>query len=164
MGTATILSDILFDRTRAAVLSLLYGHVCESFCLKRLSRLTGKSLGALRREVRQLVNAGLVTRKIEAARTLYSANQDCPAFAKVKSLMTKTIGIHDVLYSALEGLRRKINLAFVYGFVARSASVMRMARIGLGQTLFGVGKTDDFPAFRQERCLLGNVRRCDFCA
>lgn len=125
MGTAAILSDTLFGRTRAAVLSVLYGHVDESFYLRQLSRLTGKSLGPVQREVRQLVDAGLVTRKIEAARTLYSANQDCPVFAEIKSLITKTIGIHDVLYSALEGLRRKIKLAFVYGSVARSGETAR---------------------------------------
>jgi uncharacterized protein len=72
-----------------------------------------------------LVDAGLVTRKAEAARTLYSANRDSPVFAEIKSLLTKTVGMHDVLYSTLEGLRRKINLAFVYGSVARSGETER---------------------------------------
>lgn len=121
MGTTTVLSDTLFGRTRGAVLSVLYGHVGESFYLRQLARLAGKSLGPVQREVRQLVDAGLVTRKILAARTLYSANQDSPVFAEMKSLVTKTIGVHDILYAALEALRRKINLAFVYGSVARSA-------------------------------------------
>lgn len=125
MGTAAILSDTLFGRTRGAVLSVLYGHVGESFYLRQLARLTGKSLGPVQREIRQLVDAGLVTRKIEAARTLYSANRDSPVFAEIKSLVTKTIGMHDVLYSALEGLRAKINLAFVYGSVARSGETPR---------------------------------------
>lgn len=125
MSTAAILSDTLFGRTRGAVLSVLYGHVGESFYLRQLARLTGKSLGPVQREVRQLVDAGLVTRKVEAARTLYSANRDSPVFAEVKSLVTKTIGMHDVLYSALEGLRAKINLAFVYGSVARSGETPR---------------------------------------
>ncbi|HEX5422519.1 MAG TPA: nucleotidyltransferase domain-containing protein [Candidatus Acidoferrales bacterium] len=125
MGTATILSDTLFGRTRGAVLSVLYGHVGESFYLRQLARLTGKSLGPVQREVRQLVDAGLVARKIEAARPLYSANQDSPVFAEIKSLVAKTIGMHDVLYSALETLQTKINLAFVYGSVARSGETSR---------------------------------------
>jgi predicted nucleotidyltransferase len=125
MGTPTILSDTLFGRTRGAVLSILYGHVGESFYLRQLARLTGKSLGPVQREIGQLVAAGLVTRKIEAARILYSANQQSPVFAEIKSLVTKTVGTHDVLYSALEGLRKKINLAFVYGSVARSGETQR---------------------------------------
>ena len=125
MGTAAILTDTLFGRTRGAVLSLLYGHVGESFYLRQLARLTGKSLGPVQREVRQLVDAGLVTRRVEAARTLYSANRESQVFAEIKSLLTKTIGMHDVLYSALGGLRSKINLAFVYGSVARSGETER---------------------------------------
>lgn len=162
MGTASILSDTLFGRTRAAVLSILYGHVGESFYLRQLSRLTGKSLGSVQREVRQLVDAGLVTRKIEVARTLYGANQDCPVFAEIKSLIKKTLGIHDVLYSALESLRRKINLSFVYGFVARSASVMRIARSVLARRSSGSAR-------RRLPCLaaattLGTVQSGEFCA
>ena len=137
MGTATILSDTLFGRTRGAVLSVLYGHVGESFYLRQLARLTGKSLGPVQREVRQLVDAGLVTRRIEATRTLYSANQDSPVFAEIKSVITKTIGMHDVLNSALEELRRKINLAFVYGSVARSGETARS-----DVDLMVVGKVD----------------------
>ena len=137
MGTATILSDTLFGRTRGAVLSVLYGHVGESFYLRQLARLTGKSLGPVQREVRQLVDSGLVTRRIEATRTLYSANQDSPVFAEIKSVITKTIGMHDVLNSALEELRRKINLAFVYGSVARSGETARS-----DVDLMVVGKVD----------------------
>ena len=137
MGTATILSDTLFGRTRGAVLSVLYGHVGESFYLRQLARLTGKSLGPVQREVRQLVDAGLVTRRIEATRPLYSANQDSPVFAEIKSVITKTIGMHDVLNSALEELRRKINLAFVYGSVARSGETARS-----DVDLMVVGKVD----------------------
>ena len=137
MGTATILSDTLFGRTRGAVLSVLYGHVGESFYLRQLARLTGKSLGPVQREVRQLVDAGLVTRRIEATRTLYSANRESPVFAEIKSVITKTIGMHDVLNSALEELRRKINLAFVYGSVARSGETARS-----DVDLMVVGKVD----------------------
>jgi len=38
----------------------------------------------------------------------------------MRSLVAKTVGIHDVLLAALQPLERKINLAFVYGSVARS--------------------------------------------
>ena len=125
MGTARILSDTLFGRTRGAVLSVLYGHVGESFYLRQLARQTAIALGPVQREVRQLVDAGLVTRKIVGARTLYSANQESPVFPEIKSLVTKTVGMHDVLHAALDPLRKKINVAFVYGSVARSGETER---------------------------------------
>src|SRR5260370_8696510 len=120
MGTSSILSETLFGRTRGAVLSVLYGHVGEGFYLRRLARRTAIALGPVQREVRQLVDAGLVTRKIVGAQTLYSANQESPVFAEIKSLVTKTVGMHDVLRTVLDPLRKKINLAFVYGSLARS--------------------------------------------
>jgi predicted nucleotidyltransferase len=36
----------------------------------------------------------------------------------MKSLVTKTVGIHDVLLAALHPLKDKINLAFIYGSTA----------------------------------------------
>lgn len=125
MGTTDILSETLFGRTRGAVLSVLYGHLGEAFYLRQLARLTDITLGAVQRELRQLVDAGLVSKKIVGSQTLYTANQESPVFAEIKSLITKTVGMHDVLLAGLEPLRKKINLAFVYGSVAQSRETSR---------------------------------------
>ena len=120
MGTSNILSQTLFGRTRGAVLSVLYGHVGKSYYLRQLARLTDIALGPVQREIRQLVDAGLVNRKTVGSQTLYSANRESPVFREIKGLVTKTVGMHDVLANALEPLESKINLAFIYGSVARS--------------------------------------------
>jgi predicted nucleotidyltransferase len=147
MGTPRILSDTLFGRTRGAVLSVLYGHVGEAFYLRQLARRTDIALGPVQREVRQLVDAGLVNRKIVGTQTLYSANENSPVFAEIKSLVTKTVGMHDVLYAALDPLRKNVNLAFVYGSVARSSETERsdVDLIVVGRVDFGtvVGKLSD---------------------
>lgn len=119
MGTVSVLSRTLFGRTRSAVLAVLYGHVGDSFHLRQLSRLTGITLGAVQRELRQLVDAGLVTRKALGNHVFYSANDRSPVFTEMKGLVTKTVGIHDVLLAALDPLKEKISLAFVYGSTAR---------------------------------------------
>jgi predicted nucleotidyltransferase len=137
MGTGSTLSDTLFGHTRGAVLSVLYGHIGEGFYLRQLARRTDIALGPVQREIRQLVDAGLVSSKIVGARTLYSANQESPVFAEIKSLVTKTVGMHDVLYTALDPLRKKIDLAFVYGSVARSGETERS-----DVDLMVVGKVD----------------------
>jgi uncharacterized protein len=125
MGTESILSSTLFGRTRAAVLAVLYGHVGESFYLRQLARRTEIALGPVQREIRQLVDAGLVKKENLGKQTLFSANQASPVFAEIKSLVAKTVGMHDVLGAALSPLRKKINLAFVYGSVARSSETER---------------------------------------
>ena len=120
MGTGSILSETLFGQTRAAVLSLLYGHVGTSYYLRQLARLTDTALGPVQREMRQLVAAGLVTKNTVGAQTLYSANKHSPVFREIKGLVTKTVGMQDVLADALRPLEDQINVAFVYGSVARS--------------------------------------------
>ena len=120
MGTINILSQTLFGRTRGAVLSVLYGHVGKTYYLRQLARITDIALGPVQREIRQLVEAGLVNRKTVGTQTLYSANRESPVFRQIKGLVTKTVGMRDVLANALEPLANKINLAFVYGSVARS--------------------------------------------
>lgn len=125
MGTSSVLSETLFGRTRGAVLGVLYGRVGEAFYLRQLARLTNITLGPVQRELRQLVDAGLVSRKTVGAQTLYTANQESPVFAEIKSLITKTVGMHGVLFTALEPIRKEINLAFVYGSVAQSRETER---------------------------------------
>ena len=107
------------------MLSILYGHVGEGFYLRQLARRSDIALGPVQREIRQLVDAGLVSRKIVGGRTLYSANQESPVFAEIKSLVTKTVGMHDVLADALGPFRENINLAFIYGSVAQSRETER---------------------------------------
>jgi predicted nucleotidyltransferase len=120
MGTATTLSDTLFGRTRGAVLAVLYGHVGESYYLRQLARMTGIALGPVQRELRQLVDAGLVTKRLQGTHTLFTANESSPVFAEMRSLVAKTVGMHDVLLASLRPLEKKIDLAFVYGSVARA--------------------------------------------
>jgi len=120
MDTASTLSSTLFGRTRGAVLAVLFGHVGESYYLRQLARVTGIALGPVQRELRQLVDAGLVTKKTLGTQTLYSVNEASPVFAEMRTLVAKTVGIHDVLRAALQPLESKINVAFVYGSVARS--------------------------------------------
>jgi predicted nucleotidyltransferase len=120
MGTADALSDILFGRTRGAMLAVLYGHVGESYYLRQLARMTGIALGPVQRELRQLVDGGLVTKRAQGTQTLFTANESSPVFAEMRSLVAKTVGMHDVLLASLRPLEKKIDLAFVYGSVARA--------------------------------------------
>lgn len=50
---------------------------------------------------------------------LYQANAQRPIFSDVQALITKTVGIHDTIRSALARLKPHVKVAFVYGSVAR---------------------------------------------
>ena len=109
----------LFGRTRAAVLAVLYGHADQSFYLRQLVRAIGGGHGALQRELQRLTDIGLILRKTQGNQVLYQANPQSPVFSEVKGLIAKTVGIHDVIRSSLASLVPEIQIAFVYGSVAR---------------------------------------------
>jgi predicted nucleotidyltransferase len=103
-------------RRRAQILASSEGRF-----LGRIVAQVGNNVSAnLETALRSESETGWATRKILGGRTLYSANQDSPVFKEIKSLVNKTVGMHDVLVDALNPLRKRINLAFVYGSVARS--------------------------------------------
>ena len=47
------------------------------------------------------------------------ANQESPVFPELKTLVAKTVGVFQLLRSALEPLSDRIQLAFVYGSLAK---------------------------------------------
>jgi DNA-binding transcriptional ArsR family regulator len=109
----------LFGHTRSALLAMLYGHVDRSFYVRQLVRAVGAGHGALQRELKYLTEMGLVLRRTQGNQVLYQANLQSPIFSEIKSLITKTVGVHDVIRSALVSLGTEIQIAFVYGSVAR---------------------------------------------
>ena len=49
----------------------------------------------------------------------YRANRKNPIFAELKSILTKTSGIRDILLEGFAPLEERIKLAFVFGSIAR---------------------------------------------
>lgn len=122
MGTMTSndnLSITLFGKTRRAVLSLIYGHADETFYLRQLARITAGGMGAVQREVKALVKAGIIKRIEKGNQAYYQANPKCPIFAELKSMIMKTAGMGDILKISLAPLAERIRIAFIYGSIAR---------------------------------------------
>ena len=109
------LASVLFGKTRRAVLGLFYGHPDEAFYLSQVTRRTGAGKGAVQREVNRLAKAELLTRDVRGREVYYQANRECPIFSELHRLVLKTVGLADVLRYALEPLKERINLAFIYG-------------------------------------------------
>jgi predicted nucleotidyltransferase len=114
------IASALFGQTRRKVLALLFGHPEESFYLREIVRAVGGGTGAVQRELEQLTSAGLILRKADGRQIYFTANPDSPVFEEVRSLVTKTIGVHEVIRLALADFaeRRLILSAFIYGSAA----------------------------------------------
>jgi predicted nucleotidyltransferase len=113
------LLEALFGKTRRNILALLFSHTEESFHLRKILRLAGISPGAGQRELKRLSDAGVILRAVKENQVLFQANPQCSIFDELKSLITKTAGIVDVLRAALEPLAGRISIALLYGSLAR---------------------------------------------
>jgi predicted nucleotidyltransferase len=113
------LGDLIFGQTRGRILALLYGHPDETFFVRQISRDAGTSVGTVQRELETLSQFGLIDRSVSGRQVYYKANRNHPSFAEIHSLIAKTVGVFQLLSSALAPLANRISLAFVYGSIAR---------------------------------------------
>jgi len=102
------------------VLALLLGRPDERFYLREIVRAVGGGLGAVQRELKRLVEAGLVEREARGHQVYFSANRDASIFLELQAIIEKTAGAVDVLRTSLASLisQGRVELAFVYGSVA----------------------------------------------
>jgi predicted nucleotidyltransferase len=149
MSTTTGLADLLFGRTRGAVLALLYGRADQSFYTREIAREVDASVGAVQRELENLSKVGLILRKSAGSQVYYQANRETPIFPEMRALINKTIGIFGVLRSGLRPLSKQIIAAFVYGSVAREqetaqsdVDLMVVGKATLDQVLSRVSTTE----------------------
>ena len=77
----------------------------------------------MQRELKQLTDAGIIRRSRIGRQIFFQADTNCPVFKELREIVIKTIGVGDVLRSALVPLAERIQLAFIYGSIARGEEV-----------------------------------------
>ena len=115
----TSITDALFSRTQQRVLGLLFGEPDRSFFATEIIERAGAGRGSVQRELERLADSGLVTVTRVGNQKHYQANAKAPVFSELHSLILKTSGVADPIRQALQPLARKIDLALIYGSVAR---------------------------------------------
>ena len=113
------LANALFPKGRQRVLAVLFGNPGRSFYANEVIALAQSGTGSVQRELAALSDAGLLTVTRQGNQKHYQANADAPVFSELRGLVLKTMGLADVLKTALAGIQTQIDIAFVYGSVAR---------------------------------------------
>jgi predicted nucleotidyltransferase len=116
MGTY---ADALFTKTQQRVLAVLFGQPHRSFYANEIIGLAASGSGAVQRELARLEAAKLVTVQRIGNQKHYQANPVCPIFDELRRIVLKTFGVADVLRAVLQPLWTHIDVAFVYGSLAR---------------------------------------------
>jgi predicted nucleotidyltransferase len=134
----TFVLDALFPKTRQGLLATLYMDPAREWYLSDLARHLKVQPSTLQRELGSLVQAGILRRRKDGNRTYYSAETENPIFGDLHGLLLRTAGLRDVLARSLEPFRDFIDVAFVFGSVARKdehaasdVDLMVIGRIGL---------------------------------
>jgi predicted nucleotidyltransferase len=115
----TSLSDALFTKTQQRVLALLFGQPERSFFATELIGLTKSGSGAVQRELKRLSDSGLAVVTKVGNQTHFQANPVAPVFAELRGIVLKTVGVVEPLRSALASLAEHVELAIVFGSVAK---------------------------------------------
>ena len=108
----------------------------------------------MQRELATLSEAGLLTVKRQGNQKHYQANADAPVFAELRGLVLKTMGLADVLSAALAPLAPQIELAFVYGSVAKQQDTVD-SDIDVMIVSTGLGYADLFGTLESATATLG---------
>jgi len=120
-----LLCSGLFGKTRQVVLALLYGRADSSFYTKQILDAVKIGRGTVQRELKNLTDTGIIIREVQGRQVYYHANEKCPIFNELKSIVRKTFGVADVLRQSLVTEAAKVRVAFIFGSVARSVDDRR---------------------------------------
>jgi uncharacterized protein len=147
--------DALFPRTRQAILGTLLIDPARSWYLSDLARHLGVTPSSLQRDLRALAKGGILRRSQDGNRVYFQADPDCPFLVDLRGIFLKTVGLRDVLVKSLKPFRHAIEVAFVYGSMARSeersASDVDLMVIG------GARLSDLAPALKRAEEALGRA-------
>lgn len=112
------LAEVLFPKTRLAVLNQLANATENGFHLRELERRTGLNSRGIIRELHALREAGILVSRRVGRQVIYRLNPDCPIYTELRALVIKTAGLADVLRAMLLPFANRIDLAYVYGSFA----------------------------------------------
>src|SRR5687768_15364989 len=132
----------LFSDSQSRVFRWLFGQPERTYHLSELRRLTGLGSASLQRELGKLAEAGLVRSQKVGNLRVFQANTKSPVYEELAGLTRKTLGAQPLLQDALAPIQAKLDLAFIYGSVAKgtdtAASDVDVVLVGKGLTLSDV--------------------------
>jgi predicted nucleotidyltransferase len=132
-------SALLFPGYRRRVLGLLLLRPEVALHGREIARRTGLPAGTLTRELKLLAEAGLLSQEKRGNQILYSANRGCPVYTELAAILRKTSGLADLVAESLTPLSSEIDVAFIFGSVARGAETAGsdVDLLIIGATTFG---------------------------
>ena len=115
------MSDIqalITSKIRIEILRILSLNPDSKYNINELSRMTAFSPRGVERELKNLLNGGILKMEVSGNQHRYQLDSLCPIYPEIKNLIVKTVGIADIIKQALEPIASDIEHAFIYGSFA----------------------------------------------
>jgi predicted nucleotidyltransferase len=139
----------LFPKTKRTLLALMFLHPDQRYYLRQIGRLTGIGQGALQRELKNLVDIGILRGEKSEHQTFYAVNTDNPIFEELRGIVYKTFGVAEILQKVLKPLQKKIDVAVIYGSIAREEEtvhsdidLMLIGSVTFAESSIAIGKAE----------------------
>lgn len=110
------LGNLFCSRTRAGILTCLFGATPQRLHVRALVREAECSLGAVQQDLKNLASLNLVFSERDGNRLYYSANLNHPLYSALREIVARTMGVYAVLAECLGS--GGIRFAYVFGSVA----------------------------------------------
>ena len=108
----------LFPKIKRQLLAHFFLAQDRRHYFREITRLVNASPGAVQRELKTLVEAGIIATEKVGRQRYYWADSECMVYSELKAIVVKTFGVVDAIAAALAGLSQDIEIAFIYGSIA----------------------------------------------
>lgn len=116
-----MLEALISSRTRVKLLTLFLVNPEKEYYVREIARLTQENYNAVRRELKNLSNFGLITGQDRGNQQYYTVNRSFFLFDELQKIILKTEGAAAVIGDALAQLSG-ITCMFIYGSFARGTA------------------------------------------
>ena len=100
------------------MLGWLFTHPDERYFVRQLTALVKEDSTNVSRELARLEKTNILVSTTEGKQKYYQANRQSPLFNELHGIIVKTVGVADVLRSALAPSIGQIKVAFIFGSIA----------------------------------------------
>jgi predicted nucleotidyltransferase len=139
----------LFPTVRGEILAAMLTQHEKWWYLSELAQFVRTTPSSLQRDLKALVDGGILQQRREGTRTYFKADTRSPLFADLHGLVEKTVGLLPTLQRLLEQLDTRIDIAFVYGSIARGeeratsdVDLLVIGAVGLAELAPGLRKVE----------------------
>ena len=126
-----MLETIIKSKTRIKLLIKFFFIDNNRGYLRGMEKEFGETINAVRQEVNNFVDAGLLTSELEGNKRFYKANTKHPLYEGLKVIVRKTIGVEQIIENVTSRVGN-LNAAYITGNFAQGvdADVIEMALVG----------------------------------